>query len=213
MKKFNPPLRFRGHYRAALEKLQEEAKKLTRYTGSLGITDRDGRLDGALELLKGRLEELRQAWEESREGADNLQKLLIRARELEDKIKDLRKEWEEKDSLYRAWNRWRFLQSRYRETVKKQMELGQAREKVREIMTKLEKGQEKLRRDYPELENRPEDLSAELEALIRREEEKARLEKEQKEIERELEELAAEIASLTARLQEEFFLFRPIPVF
>lgn len=200
-----------GHYRAALEKLQEEAKKLTRYTGSLGITDRDGRLDGALELLKGRLEELRQAWEESREGADNLQKLLIRARELEDKIKDLRKEWEEKDSLYRAWNRWRFLQSRYRETVKKQMELGQAREKVREIMTKLEKGQEKLRRDYPELENRPEDLSAELEALIRREEEKARLEKEQKEIERELEELAAEIASLTARLQEEFFPFQTNP--
>ncbi|HHX50181.1 MAG TPA: AAA family ATPase, partial [Clostridia bacterium] len=156
-----------GHYLAALEKLQEETRKLTRYTGTLGVTGRDGRVDGELELVKSRLEELGQAWEESREGADNLQKLLVTARELEDRIESLQEELDQKDRLYQAWERWRFLHNRYRETAKKQLELRQAREKIREIIHKIEEGQENLRSDFPELRKAPEDLAGELENLIR----------------------------------------------
>lgn len=154
-----------GGYETALKQLQEAAKEITRGTGVLGLTPRDGRKSGRLDDVEAEIHRLERGVEQSRQAVDAFQRT---ATELQERSVALDKERERLGRLRQtagALRQWRQLKQRIEE---REAEVASLKRSVREY-AQLDAEQNQLAREresrYPEFGRAPRDLDETLQRL------------------------------------------------
>lgn len=154
-----------AHFQKALARLTDDLKSLTRRTGELGVTSRNGRVDGALERIEASQAELEEKTRLSRDTIDSLQVIqagLVKARE---RVSTASGDLKLKQDLLLAWNEWRRLAERRRVATRDQARVQEAYLRAREIGKEIAEKEQALSRDFPEYVNAVPDTGDRLEAL------------------------------------------------
>lgn len=155
----------------ALKVLEQQAKSLTKRTGSLGVTPRDGLKDGELEALEQRIAELRASIEASRQAVDERQAVQERLAALQEEMRRLQGEIERVEADADVWKRWQALRDEHRRALHEQAQLERAWETYSRRAQELEELRRRIAQQYPEMAAAPARAGELLDELQRLEDE------------------------------------------
>src|SRR5690606_11428069 len=155
----------------ALQVLEQQAKSLTKRTGSLGVTPRDGLKDGELEALGQRIAELRASIEASRQAVDERQAVQERLAALQEEMRRLQGEIERVEADADVWKRWQALRDEHRRALHEQAQLERAWETYSRRAQELEELRRRIAQQYPEMAAAPARAGELLDELQRLEDE------------------------------------------
>lgn len=184
------------HFRTALAALAESLKFLTRRTGDLGVTARNGRVDGELERLEARRAALEEQLRSSRNAIDSLQVVQTRLDEARQRVSQASDELKLKQDLLRAWEDWRRLAERRRAAIRDQSQTQAAYSRAAGIAGEIEERQRSLARDFPEYVNAGVDTGDRLETLA--------------EVEQQITDITDQIRTIDASLADQGHGRRPV---
>lgn len=153
-----------GHYTGALEQLQKNGFRLTKYSKEMGIATRDRGNDGELEQLREQITQLEQQLASSREAVDEQQQLQLRLQELEETRKAAAEQRRRSEAALQAWTTWRDARSRHRRWLGEQSKLLQAWEQHNELAQEVARAQRHIREEFPEFDG-GDDVGNKLESL------------------------------------------------
>ena len=124
-------------FNQATEKLTEELRTVTRFTGRLGVTARDAVDPRELELLAEQITQTKQEIEKDRELVDQLEAFRSDLVEQE----KLRKEKEEaltgKERMLALWSEWKRLKESYTSARKVYSQINHGKERAKELSAEL----------------------------------------------------------------------------
>lgn len=187
----------------ALGSLAQQAKSLTKRTGELGLTPRDGVKEGELEALEQRIAELQAAVEASRQAVDERQSVQEQLADLQEEMRRLQGELERVDADVDAWTQWQKLRDEHRRALLEQSQLERAWATYVRRAEELEAQRRRIAEQYPEMSQAPAGTGQLLEELQRLQEEQAakrgQLRSELAALQRRAGELAAEWDEYAAR--------------
>lgn len=139
-----------GAYPAALERLCEALKARTFRTGDLGVTPRNGKREGTLDLLTAGIAELRERLNHDAQAADRLQRVTtelgdLHARRLaeEEKLGRAR-------DLLSVWSEWHACADAYRDAFRRRAELRDAIDMIEATARQVDEGRSALAAMWPE---------------------------------------------------------------
>ncbi len=148
----------------ALDALAAELRRLTRHTGALGVTARDGRKDGAIEELEAEIAALEREVAESRESVDALRTVSERLAECDLALADLAKRKSRLEAQSAIAARWLETAKRARERRDEVAQLVKGAHSVRRAEDALESVRNRLTMEFPEFDGVGESIG---EALIK----------------------------------------------
>ena len=183
-----------GGHEAALGRLVEAAKEITKETGALGLTPRDGRKPGKLDELVAEIAALEGEIQASQQTVQGVRETSEAIAELTEVMTRTRERLAAARKSLRAFEAWRRHSHHVRSLSEEVAKLTRAREGYSRQEVELEAAVEKQRRLYPELVGTPQrfgDGLARLEELFGRVGELNRLIEEADRLSRELERLRA----------------------
>lgn len=196
-----------GSFEAALRLLAEWAKEVTRYTGDLGLTPRNGRMDQELEQLEIAIAGLEAAIQRSAGALDNLEAI---GRELEAarlRVAELQRERQEQSSLLAAWREWLDLHDERRRALRRAAELQEGLEAGRRLEGQIQSLQQEIATRYAgwlDLPGEPGETGARLEELARLQAEAGRLGRERERLQGASRQAEERLAALRERLRTEY---------
>lgn len=154
----------RTSHQEALKRLAESAKELTRKTGALGLTPKDGLKPGKLEEINDRIESLAGAIERSREAMEQLRSTQEEAARLAALVEERRAKLEQARQALAAFEAWRRHADSVRESSEDVRKLRRGIDRCVELQRELDEAQGKLGL-YPELSSVPAGFGEGLERL------------------------------------------------
>lgn len=137
-------------YAQGLARLKEEALRLTRRTGDLGITPRNALKDGAIEILEMEISVLESDISRAQEITCGLGELYEVLASLEEERKAKRALLTSKRSLQEAWDTWRTLVRDWKNGLEEYKMLKNVTEKSKETIDLIRERISELDQSYPE---------------------------------------------------------------
>lgn len=159
-----------GTVRGALDALMARLRAVTKRKGDLGVASSNDYANRELEQLEEQIRALERAVEEGREAAGELVQLQRRLAEVGAERERVGKERERLEAAARAWQEWRRLAQQYAGHAGRRSELRKYLEQARELERRVQEAQERLSREWPEMEGADGWAGAVLDELVQVEE-------------------------------------------
>lgn len=154
----------RATHQDALKRLAERAKELTRRTGAMGLTPRDGQKPGRLEQIDDKIAELQQAIMQSREAIAELLAAREESARLKAEIEERKLKVAQLKKALAAFDAWRRHAENVREASEALRRLRRGSEQCERLERELAEAREKLGL-FPELASVPPEFGEGLERL------------------------------------------------
>lgn len=200
-----------AHYKEALGSLTEELKKITRFTGRLGVTPRDMTQDRLLEFCEKEILRTEQDVTSAIQLLKDVQETGAILDDLQERSKKQAEELVEKERLLSAWREWRFLRDRYQEAATRQAALTGSLEKATLLDSAVREKTLIIKKTYSEFKGSPPDTGEVLVAFSAMREELTLLAGNLAETSEKISLERASIAQLTALLSDELAAVRDRP--
>lgn len=155
-------------FHKALDKLVEELKTLTKFTGpkDRGITARNMTKEGQLEELTHRITELEQQIESGRTAVDSLVEIQLALQKTEEELTQTKKALSQKEKTHKAWSKWQLLQREYSGAARERDNLKKAETEALSLQKNAEEAHSRLEKDYSEFIEAPQDTGDYLQELV-----------------------------------------------
>lgn len=151
-----------AHYKEALDCLRDDLKKLTRFTGRRGITQRDMNQDRPLELMESEILKVEYEIASAAQLLNDLQEAAASLDGLQARCKEQGGELAEKERLISAWQEWRIFRDRYQQAAATQTVLAASVEKAALLERSVQETVRALDTEYSEFKDSPSDIGESL---------------------------------------------------
>jgi DNA repair exonuclease SbcCD ATPase subunit len=153
-------------FEQSLDKLANELKEYTRFTGEKGVTPRDLREARQLENLSAKIESLQQAIAQEQGQVDEFEELKKNAAALREQKQKAEADYQLNKGVLDAMGEWKMAAERYRMSSRNRMELENAVQNAAAIEQRVNALESQIVRDYPEFIDAPAETGTDLDNLI-----------------------------------------------
>jgi len=192
-----------GHYQDALNFLQTELRKITRFKANF-IGGQNDRNPAQLEQLEEEIKTLTEEIERAQTAADSRHTVKEIIHQLEEEQLAIDNQLKEKNALLLAWEKWQNYASLYKHLLEKQLSVRDRFHQAEKLSQEIKTEEAEAREIYPEWSQADTQAPADLKNLLARWEKFKEKEAEWLRLQEEVENLERERQALSDQLAQEY---------